>query len=48
MMEEKVVIAHLLLKFTVVSLDSLDAITRLMHIVYKPKDGLRVKLFPRG
>ncbi|KAL1459378.1 hypothetical protein WDU94_011365 [Cyamophila willieti] len=47
MLEEKVILANILQRFRVEAVDRREDLTLLGELILRPKDGIRVKLFPR-
>ena len=47
LLEEKVVLAQLIRKFRIESIDKRDDIVLMTEVILRPRDGLRVRLHPR-
>lgn len=47
MLEEKAVVSTILRKYRVESVDRREDLTLLGELILRPKDGLRIKIFPR-
>jgi cytochrome P450 family 4 len=47
LLEEKVVISSVLRKYRVEAVDRREDLTLMGELILRPKDGLRIKIFPR-